>query len=194
MRKLFVLAALVVLFSGAALAQDHPKAELFGGYSYGRINPGQDVAGINLNGWHASIAGNVNNWFGIAGDFSGHYGSPRITFPGVPGPVTIKVDTRVHTYLFGPRFSYRNNEKVTPFAHVLFGGASIRGSAFGVGASESAFAVAFGGGVDVKINDNVAFRVGQFDYLLTRFDGPASGTTSNQHNFRLSTGIVFRFN
>jgi opacity protein-like surface antigen len=185
MRKFFVLAALVVLFSGAVMAQDHPKAELFGGYSYGRINPGQGFDGINLNGWHASIAGNVNNWFGIAGDFSGHYGNPTI--------LGIKVNTKNHTYLFGPRISYRNNEKVTPFAHVLFGGANSRGSALGVGVSESAFAMAFGGGVDAKINDNFAFRVAQFDYLLTRFDGPTSGTTANQHNFRISTGIVFRF-
>jgi opacity protein-like surface antigen len=91
--------------------------------------------------------------------------------------------------MVGPRISYRNNEKVTPFAHVQFGGARAGGG----GSSENAFAVALGGGVDAKINDNFAFRVAQFDYLLTRFDGPTSGTTANQHNFRFSTGIVFRF-
>jgi hypothetical protein len=178
MRKLFVLVALVVLVSGAAMAQEHPKAEIFGGYSFVRVNPGQGVSGENFpGGWHASIAGNVNNWFGIAGDFSGHYKE-------IAG-----VSTNVHTFLFGPRISYRNNEKVTPFAHVLFGAA--RGS--GAGTSENAFAMAFGGGVDAKINDRFAFRVAQFDYVLTRFDGPTSGTTANQNNFRFSTGIVFRF-
>jgi hypothetical protein len=41
--------------------------------------------------------------------------------------------------------------------------------------------------VDVKLNDRVAWRVGQFDYVLTRFGG------DSQHNVRFSTGIVFRF-
>jgi opacity protein-like surface antigen len=180
MRKFFVLAALVVLFSGAAMAQDHPKAELFGGYSYARISPGSGFTGINLpTGWHASVAGNLNNWFGIAGDISGNYGNPTI--------LGLKVNTKLHTYTFGPRISYRNNEKITPFAHAMFGGANVRGSIFGVGVSDSGFAMTIGGGVDAKINDHFAFRVAQFDYLMTRIGG------SSQNNFRLSTGIVIRF-
>lgn len=180
MRKLFVLAALVVLFSGAAMAQDHPKAELFGGYSFARVNPGGGMTGENFPvGWHASIAGNFKDWLGIAGDFTGNYK----TISGI--------DTKIHTYMFGPRISYRKNEKITPFAHVLFGGARVNAGAFGVGASDSALAMAFGGGVDAKINDNFAFRVAQFDYVLTRFDIPT--VSQNQHNFRISTGIVFRF-
>ena len=179
MRKLLVLAALIVLASGAAMAQDHPKAELFGGYSYARVNPGQGVKGENFPaGWAASIAGNLNDWFGVVGDFSGHYK----TISGV------KVN--LHTYTFGPRISYRKNEKITPFAHVTFGGAHVGG---GGGISENALAITLGGGVDAKINDHFAFRVGQFDYVLTRFDGPVSGKTATQHNFRLSAGIVIRF-
>jgi opacity protein-like surface antigen len=178
MRKFLVLAALLVFVSGAAMAQDHPKAELFGGYSFLRVNPGQGVSGENFpGGWHASVAGNFNNWLGIAGDFSGHYK----TISGIKA--------KTHTFLFGPRISYRKNDKVTPFAHVQFGGARASGG----GTSENALAIAFGGGVDAKINDNFAFRVGQFDYILTRFDGPVSGTNANQHNFRFSTGIVIRF-
>ncbi len=187
MRKLFVLAALVLLCSGVAMAQDHPKAEIFGGYSFLRVNPGQGIKGDNIpGGWHASVAGNFNDWFGVVGEFSGHYGSPDF------GTGT-SVKTHVHTYTFGPRISYRKNERFTPFAHATFGGAHINGSAVGFGASENAFAMTFGGGVDAKVNDNFAIRVGQFDYILTRFDGPVSGTTENQHNFRFSTGIVFRF-
>ena len=178
MRKFLVLAALLVFVSGVAMAQDHPKAEVFGGYSYLRVNPGQGVSGENFpGGWHASLAGNVNNWFGIAGDFTGHYKK-------IAG---VRVNS--HSYMVGPRISYRNNEKVTPFAHVLFGGVRAGGG----GSSENAFAVALGGGVDAKINDRFAFRVVQFDYVLTRFDGPVSLTTANQHNFSFSTGIVFRF-
>jgi opacity protein-like surface antigen len=179
MRKVCLIVALVLLVSGGALAQDAPKAEVFAGYSYLRVNPGSGINGINLNGWNASLAGNFNNWFGVVGDFSGHYGTPAIS--------GISVNTKVHTYLFGPRISYRKNDRVTPFAHALFGGTHVRGSSFGVGISENGFAMALGGGVDARINDHFAFRVVQADYLMTRITG------SNQHNFRFSTGLVFRF-
>ena len=60
MRKVFVLAALLVFVSGVAMAQDQPKAEVFGGYSFLRVNPGGGISGENFPaGWHASIAGNV---------------------------------------------------------------------------------------------------------------------------------------
>ena len=60
-------------------------------------------------------------------------------------------------------------------------------ASLGVSATDNAFAMALGGGVDWKANDRIAIRLAQGDYLLTRF-----GSTS-QHNFRLSTGVVFRF-
>lgn len=185
MRKLLVLAALVVLCSGVAMAQDHPKAEIFGGYSYLRANPsGSGAQGDNIpGGWHASVAGNLNSWFGVAADFSGHYGRPDFG-------LGVGIKTHVHTFTFGPRLSYRKSEKFTPYAHALFGGAHANAGAFGVSGSQNAFAVALGGGVDVKINDLFAIRVGQADYLLTRFDIP--GIDRNQHNFRFSTGIVIR--
>ena len=61
------------------------------------------------------------------------------------------------------------------------------GTSFFGSASESAFAMAFGGGLDYNLNKNFAVRVGQFDYLPTRF-GDAT-----QNNFRYSTGIVLKF-
>lgn len=173
MRRLVCLLVLMVLAALPAAAQA-PKAEVFGGYSYTRINPGGSGNGFNLNGWNGSVAGNVNDWFGIVGDFGGTYGSPS------------GVDTNVHTFLFGPRITARN-EQLQPFAHALFGGARIKGTAAGVSVSDSAFSMALGGGVDWKANDTVAIRLGQLDYLMTRFGN------DRQNNFRLSTGIVFRF-
>lgn len=72
---------------------------------------------------------------------------------------------------------------------VTFGGAHVGGG----GASESGFAMTIGGGVDVKASPRVAIRLGQFDYVLTRFDGPVSGNKTSQHNFRYAAGVVFRF-
>lgn len=182
MFKRFAITVLaLVAFSVPALAQDTPQAEVFGGYSYLRVNPGQGVSGENIPaGWHASIAGNINNWFGVAGEISGHY-------KDISG-----ISANAHIFTFGPRFSHRANDSVTPFAHVTFGGARLSGSGFGTSASETAFAMTFGGGVDVKAGERIAIRVAQFDYVLTRFDVAGTGSGQSQHNFRYSAGVVFR--
>jgi opacity protein-like surface antigen len=183
MRKVCLLLGLFLVISSAAIAQDAPKVEVFGGYSYLRINPGSGFSGINLNGWNASVAGNFNRWLGVKADFSGNYGSPSITFPG---PTTISVNTKVHNFLFGPQISARR-DRFTVFGHALFGGTHVNGSTFGVSASDTGFGMAFGGGLDVKVHDHFALRLGQADYLLTRISG------DNQHNFRYSAGVVLRF-
>ena len=56
MRKSIVWAGVVALMLSAssAFAQDFTKAEVFGGYQYTRINPGQGVSGDNFNGWDAA--------------------------------------------------------------------------------------------------------------------------------------------
>ena len=171
MRKYVGLFLLVMLLAVPAFAQDYPKAELFGGYSYLRVNPGSGADGINTNGWMAAVTGNINNWFGITGQFSGHYGDAF----GTSG--------HIYSYLFGPRIASHSNEKWTPYAHFLFGGATGGGS----GVSESAFAMDFGGGFDYNANDKIAIRVVQFDYIATKF------FSDWQHNFAISTGVVFRF-
>lgn len=172
MRKFVCLLVLAFCFSTAALAQDLPRGEFSAGYSFIRVNPGSGAASLNLSGWFASLAGNVNDWFGIVGEFSGHYGSPG------------NVGSDIHTYLFGPRISWRKNEAFTPYAHALFGAARV---GVGPGTGTTDFGMAFGGGVDARVNDTIAVRVGQLDYVLTKFGN------SSQHNVRLSVGLTFRF-
>ena len=177
MRKLLWVLGLFLLVSAPTMAQDAPRVEIFGGYSYLRADRGDN--GINLNGWNAAVAGNINKWFGVVGDFSGHYGSIDLA-------PTVKLDVNSHLFLAGPRFSCRKHERVTPFAHVLLGGARDEFSAQGLSESSIAFAAAMGGGLDVKVSDRVALRLFQADYVLTRFND------DSQHNFRLSTGLVIR--
>lgn len=171
-RKSIVLAGLFLLLPAGAMAQDVPKAEVFGGYSYFNADRGG-----NLNGWNASAAVNLNNWFGIAGDFSGHYGSDSFgTFiPGI-GPATASVNGNLHLFTFGPVVSYHKENRVTPFAHALFGFAhsSFGGDtvfvpdtgpiSFNTNEKDNAFAMAAGGGVDIKINKALAWRLVQADY------------------------------
>ena len=163
---LAVLAVLFVTISGKA--QEAPKAEVFAGYSYARVDA--DITHVNANGWNFSVAGNVNKWFGLVGDFSGHYGS------------LFDINGSVHSFGFGPRFSSRKNERVTPFFHTLFGAAHRRFAGF----NETAFAMAIGGGIDVRASDHVAVRLIQADYVPTRFGG------ETQSNARVSVGFVFR--
>lgn len=176
LRIRLVVAVLLLGLVTLGAAGQTPQAEVFGGYSYLRINPGSGFPGQNVPaGWHASVAGNFNSWFGLAGDFSGHYKS------------IFGVNVNAHTFTFGPRLTARASESVQPFVHLQVGGARIGAGVGGIGGSDTSFAAVFGGGVDVKVNDNIAWRVGQADYVLTRFGG------DSQHNFRFSTGVVFRF-
>ena len=164
MRTVLAVFVLAILFSLPASAQqDYPKAEFFGGYQFTHLSPD-----INASGWNASLTGNVSSWFGLTADVSGAY----------------KNGGRLHTVMVGPTFSLRKSDKVTPFAHVLLGGAFASGN----GGSENAFATAVGGGLDVNVNQHVAIRMIQADWLIFRSHG-----ITDKESARVSAGIVFRF-
>jgi hypothetical protein len=172
MRKLIGLALFLALFSMAALAQESaPKAEIFGGYQYTRLD-----GGLNANGWDTTLTGNLNNWFGVAADFSGAYKSQS------------GVSFNNYTYTFGPVVSMRHNENFTPFAHFLAGGFHSSASSGGFSAGGSGFAMMLGGGVDVKVTPRVAVRAIQFDWLSLHANG-----SSDNNNMRISTGLLFRY-
>jgi hypothetical protein len=166
MQKFLVLIVFLGLLSFPLVAQDYPKAEVFGGYQYLHLGNGADV---NANGWNVSLTGNFNNWFGVAGDFSGAY-----TNGG-----------HVYFYTGGPVVSLNSAGKVNPFVHGLFGGANFGG---GGGSSINAFNMMFGGGADVKVAGAFALRLIQADWVYYRNNG-----VGESHNVRISTGIVLRF-
>src|SRR6266849_930403 len=179
MRKLSILGGLILFAAVPAVAQDNPKGEIAGTYTYVRIDTnGSSLGNLNCQGGGGSAAGNLNSYFGVVGEFSGckvtglPAGSPGVT---------------AFTYLFGPRLTYRGHGSLEPFGEFLFGGARLSGG----GTSQNAFAMAIGGGVDYKATRSVAIRLAQFDYLYTKFDnGPSA---QHQNNFRLQAGVVFRF-
>ncbi|HEY6347906.1 MAG TPA: outer membrane beta-barrel protein [Candidatus Angelobacter sp.] len=176
MRKLSWIFVLFLVLSISAAAQDYPKAEVFGGYSY--VHTSVLGTGFNFNGASGSIAFNPKDWFGIVADFGGYHNGD------------FGVSTNVITYLFGPKFAYRKNARVTPYFQTLFGGAHVGASFSGLSGSDSAFAMAIGGGIDAKIHPHVAIRVIQAEYLLTKFN---DGSNNRQNNARISAGIVFRW-
>ena len=207
-RRIFVAAGLSLILGGANRAQEFPKAEVFGGYSYG--NFGASVSGAsrnNLNGWNASLGVNLNRWFGLVSDFSGHYGrfsavlQPNpcaIVITGCP-QISISEKDKFHNFLFGPQFSMRS-KRATPFVHALFGGSRLNRSGtetftlpppgipatFKFAFSSMNFSFAGGGGVDYKLSERLAWRV-QADYF-------AIGIPNRTLNsVRVSTGLVFHF-
>jgi hypothetical protein len=163
-RKLLLLVAFVLVASLSARAQD--TVELFGGYSYLRVN---DSPSANFNGWEFGGQYKFADFLGGVADFGGQYGSPN------------GVSTSVHTYLFGPQVSFPAS--VSPFAHVLIGAAHVSGPGF----SDTSFSTAIGAGIDTRLVPGIYWRIIQGDYLATRFFG------NTQNNVRLSTGIVVRF-
>jgi hypothetical protein len=193
MRRLLLAVAVICfssLFTSVASAQD--TFQVFGGYSYLRptvavettiLCPGPPCPVTttnyhpNLNGWELSGTYNAHKWFGLTADFSGHYGT-------VQGS-----SDHVQTYLFGPQVHLPG--PVSPFAHVLVGGAHETIGANGtipvIPGSANAFAAAVGAGIDIKVVSFVSFRPIQLDYLVTRF----GSATQNQP--RASAGVVFHF-
>ena len=184
MRNLVGLFGLVLAFSSAAAAQDPSKADLFLGYSYGRIGPRTSgIGNFNINGGTSSIAWNLRDSFGIVADFAGY----RV------GKINgLDPDSSAFTYLFGPRFSYRRRKNITPFAQVLIGGAHVSQNLLLPSTSRNALAMTLGGGVDANLRNHLALRLGQLEYFLTRFQEIGNNRQA-QSNLRFSTGIVFRF-
>jgi opacity protein-like surface antigen len=176
MRRLFFAAALVALAAVCAHAQQEEetaRVELFGGYAYG---------GSGSHGWDGSVAFNANRWLGVVADFGGQYTS--LDAPDSSERI------RTHSFLFGPRFSARRSRHVTPFAHALFGAAHndsrAREAGLDLHFNDNSFALALGGGLDVRLGRRVAVRAFQLDYLRTGFFG------QTQHNGRLAFGLVLR--
>jgi hypothetical protein len=204
MGKALSLSLLFLLLASVTKAQETPQYEVFVGPSYSReeVTNSKFKNGI---GWHASLDGTANNWLSAVFDFSGYYSSPKITLPGLSAPVPI--DSSTYLYLFGPRFTYRKFQRLTPFAEGLVGVANFRFTASSVGVTNSissiSFAGAFGGGADYTVNNWLAIRLIEADYVVTRFREISvdpttgqvefSGQHRTQNNARASAGIVIRF-
>jgi opacity protein-like surface antigen len=178
-----------------------PKVELFLGYSYLHAMPASDENRmVWLNGGSTSIAFNFNRHLGLVGDFGGFADSEVKLNIGNSSSV-VDSDGKAYTYLVGPRFSFRNHTRVTPFVQALFGGmhasevllSNCSGSGCTPLPKENKFAMTAGGGLDIGVSRHVAIRLVQAEYLMTSFKNLGTGADARQNDMRLSSGIVFRF-
>jgi hypothetical protein len=177
-RVKFLRMTAVILFVGLtiaaglpAVAQDTPRVQVFGGYSYVRFDsPSFGFSNPSgLNGWNFSPAFNLIGGFGVAAELSQQYGE--------------KLDLR--DLAVGPQFLYPKGKTIF-FAHVLIGDARslVR---VGSGERDTARAVALGGGMDLDLSSRFAWRLFQVDYLRTTL------FQEKQNNLRFSTGLVYHW-
>ncbi len=200
MKKLVLVAVFLLGFSVMAMAQgEAPLMEVFGGYSLVQVDtatafydtPGDELD-LHLDGWNINVAFNGNKYMGVLVDIGGYYGTLGEDINATAGDETAAV--HVHTVMIGPRFTLTRG-KVAPFVHALVGVARITASAQDIDTreretvfKENDFALALGGGIDVNLNDRIAIRPVQLDYL-----GIKSGQTGNfGDHFRYSAGVVLK--
>jgi outer membrane protein OmpA-like peptidoglycan-associated protein len=166
-----------------------PKYELAGMYSYINFAPGDPFSNFNTHGATVSFTYNASKWLGLTGELGG-YGYQRNVFP-LTGSTT-PANGSLYSYLFGPRLNWRKFSYFVPFGEFLLGGTSGRIELSGA-TSQNAFAMATGGGIDVVLTKELAWRFAQFDYLMTNHSGPGFGANARQNNFRAGTGLVVRW-
>ena len=163
-----------------------PRYEVAGGYSYINFNPGDPFESFNNQGATGSFAYNATRWLGLTAELGGYNFSRNVNPSSVNGSWV--------TYLFGPRLNWRRFDRFVPFAEFLVGGSHAGVEVTGdAGGDKSAFALAAGGGVDVVLSKNLAWRFAQIDYLMTNFTGAFLGANSRQNNLRLGSGLVYRW-
>ncbi|MGB8494000.1 MAG: Ig-like domain-containing protein [Candidatus Acidiferrum sp.] len=170
-----------------------PKFEVAGLFSYINFDPGSQP-NFNNFGATGSFAYNANKWLGLVVEIGGYTFSRDIyVLPsGATQEVLATIKGDQWTYLFGPRLNFRHFDHFVPFVEVLFGDA--RGHANLTGdVEQSSFGMAAGGGVDVVLSKNVAWRFVEADYFMTNYSGPDLAASARQNNFRIGSGIVFRW-
>jgi hypothetical protein len=157
-------------FPGPAAAADTrppgtllPRFETSAMYDYINFAPGSPFANFNNHGATGSFTYNASKWLGLTAEVGGYHFN-RNLFP-VTGSNT-GVSGGFISYLFGPRLNWRKFGHFVPFGELLVGGMNA-GSELVGGQSQNAFALATGGGVDIVLTKNLAWRFAQLDYLMT---------------------------
>ena len=191
-----------------ASAQDYPRAEVYGGYqllddedlihdiTYGQ---GLDIDGYDrLHGFNAAVEYNIRKWMGVVGEVGHGRSSLSLGDDNAGRPIWSAQYRRNQTsFLFGPRFSYRAG-RIRAFGQLLLGGNRSNHSytytvtnelGFQAGSaasfSNTDFALALGGGLDVSLGNRISIRPVQLDLLTICAD-------ETMHQLRYSAGVVFK--
>jgi opacity protein-like surface antigen len=185
---------------------DYKRNEFYAGFSHQQVgNRDHDP----FNGFEVSYVRNVHRYIGIKGDFSAAYRnldftSPAFNTTGVAS-ATVRFENRRSLYNFLGGVQIKDNAseaRFKPFAHALVGVAHNRNTTKNITCisncsalalntddftfSDTGFGGAFGGGIDLKVNDKIDFRLIQVDY------NPVYTNSRVNNNFRFGVGFVFK--
>jgi opacity protein-like surface antigen len=228
-KHLLSIDGLLLIIPPATLGQtrDYHRWEFFGGYSAmkfdtlagdtGNATVDDVLGGRNtLRGLDLATTYNFHKYIGATFDYSAHWRNDNFSRPAGSGTV----HSNVQNVLGG--LTFKNNLDTgpvfKPFAHALFGFAHQRVNVdspqlpalFGsteFRTSESSFAMAFGGGVDLRVNHRIAVRAVQIDWNIIDRGAQQTGIVlvatphqtvgtpfvipgTRQDNLRLGAGIV----
>ena len=174
MIRLYLLTALFLLplATPAQETQATPEWEVAGMYSHLFANVGSST--FHLNGGGVSLVENVNSWLGGQAELNAYGGDAA------------GMHLTAQTYMFGPVVSYRRLARLKPFAQFELGIIHASIGYLGISQNATKFALASGGGVDLRVNRQVAVRL-QSSYLSTYF------LNSRQDNLQFSAGLVLNF-
>jgi hypothetical protein len=153
--------------------------ELFGGYSFARLDGGAGVW-TNVNGVLGSFGWNVRPWLQLVADSSYNV----VTVSGTKNVL--------YGNHWGPRIFGRSRRRwgLTPFVEGLVGGSRADTTVSGAGGyttSNNCISFKVGGGLDIRSSRRWEIRLLDVDYYRTAF-----GTNLHQNNYSASAGIVLR--
>jgi len=211
MRKLLLLFAIVLVCAPAGFAQsDYSNWEFFVGYAHERANNGADrldVRGrainpngstrrvdfiserIPYNGVTTELVANVTPHVGLVTNFAATFANTD--FVDALSGQRFRARVSRYTLLFGPRYNWRNSSPFLPYAHALFGVARYQAKFHDndftcPDTSDTAFAMALGGGLDIRAGNHVDVRAAQVDYL------PVFFSHKREDGLRFSAGIKIK--
>lgn len=157
-------------------------AEVFGGYSTLRLD------GDNTHGGTLAVTWPLTGNLRLETEASGQLGR-------VQGE-----DLREWAILAGPVFVPWGEHRLSPFVHAKAGVVRTRrqvqafdvaigsdGVCAGACPAETGLAAEFGGGLDIRVKENLALRLPQIDYRVTSLDN------DNSDGLRVCAGIVYRW-
>ena len=209
MTRIFFLLLIALICAPAALAQDrdYSRYEFYVGYANERANNNADRFDRNgtalcngapvdfrserasYNGFMVEFNQNVTRHLGIVTSFSGTYDTTGY-FDQRSGR-TINARVQRYDLMAGPRYNWRNSSPFIPYVHALFGvaryQAKFRNGDFSCpDTSETAFAMALGGGLDIRASKHIDVRAGQVDYL------PVFFSHKREDGLRFSAGVKIK--
>ena len=228
-KRILTVVTLMLICTTAALAQsdDYKKYEFFGGYSalnFDNLGDDTDNAAVNdllgekntLRGFELAITRNFHKYVGAKFDYSLHLREDNFSRLAASGTI----DTTVQNFLGGIQIKNNTEDgpRFKPFGHALFGVANQKldvdspqlPALFGISdfhVNETSFSMAFGGGVDIRVNNRIDIRAGQIDWNIIKRGDQQLGIVlvptpfqtvgspffipgTRQDNLRLSIGIV----